>query len=711
MDPHVVLLEDDLELRSLVTRGLREEGFRVTSAGTAAEVLALVDGPRPDALVVDIGLPDADGRDVVQALRAQGLTTPVIFLTARDALTDRLSGFAAGGDDYLTKPFAFAELVARLHALVKRGGSDLVARVANLTLDPSAHAASCDGDDDRPHSDRVPPAGPPRCEARERRPAPPARRSGLGARSDRPRQHARRLHRPPAPQARAASRGARDRNGARRRLLAPVTRPVRLGVRTRLLLAAVGAVALALVIGVAAFNLFLGQRLSASATSLARAQAAAELSSLEIVDGKLVSPSGLEEGAAVGSPVWVFSGTTILEKPRVPASLTAAAAALAGGPERATRFKESLRLYALPVTNHGDRVGTVVAGVSLAPYNETATIALIGSLGLALLLLAAVALLSHWILGKALLPVSRMTDDAADWSAHDLDRRFNRASPTTSSPSSRQRSTRCSSASPRACAMSSGSPPSCPTSCERRSRGSQARASSLFAGSGPGTPTAQASRRYTRNAEQMTRTVEALVAAARQEAGLSRATSDARDGVRAAVEAVHGQAATAGIALSSSCPPGAVQVAIEPELLERIVQPLLENALRYGRSLVSVELGVNGTSALVTVGDDGAGLAPDETERIFEPGVRGSAAADEPRGAGLGLALARRLARTAGGEVSAEADGDGARVQDHAAACLRAPSARQRQWSADSRGGRSLDEVDVEPVRDMARGVSRMISL
>ena len=74
-----------------------------------------------------------------------------------------------------------------------------------------------------------------------------------------------------------------------------------------------------------------------------------------------------------------------------------------------------------------------------------------------------------------------------------------------------------------------------------------------------------------------------------------------------------------------------MQVAIEPELLERIVQPLLDNALRYGRSLVAVELGVNGTSALVTVGDDGAGLAPDETERIFEPGVRGSAAADEPR--------------------------------------------------------------------------------
>jgi two-component system OmpR family response regulator len=145
IDPYVVVLEDDLELRSLVTRGLREEGFDVTTAGSAAEMFDIVPGRRPDALVVDIGLPDADGRDVVQALRAQGEMAPVIFLTARDALPDRLSGFAAGGDDYLTKPFAFAELVARLHALMKRTGSDLAALVGNLRLDPATPAASCGG--------------------------------------------------------------------------------------------------------------------------------------------------------------------------------------------------------------------------------------------------------------------------------------------------------------------------------------------------------------------------------------------------------------------------------------------------------------------------------------------------------------------------------------------------------------------------------------
>ena len=145
IDPHVILLEDDAELRSLVTRGLKEEGFQVTTAPTAADLLRQIADADPDALIVDIGLPDADGRDVVQALRTQGIGAPVIFLTARDALPDRLAGFAAGGDDYLTKPFAFAELVARLRALIKRGGSDLAVEAGGLRLDPGTHAASYGG--------------------------------------------------------------------------------------------------------------------------------------------------------------------------------------------------------------------------------------------------------------------------------------------------------------------------------------------------------------------------------------------------------------------------------------------------------------------------------------------------------------------------------------------------------------------------------------
>jgi len=140
--PVVAVLEDDPELLSLLRRGLPEEGFVVETAASARDLLDRIAALDPDVLVVDIGLPDADGRDVVQALRAQGVGAPVIFLTARDALPDRLAGFAAGGDDYLTKPYAFAELVARLRALVRRGGADVALVAGALRLDPATHGAS-----------------------------------------------------------------------------------------------------------------------------------------------------------------------------------------------------------------------------------------------------------------------------------------------------------------------------------------------------------------------------------------------------------------------------------------------------------------------------------------------------------------------------------------------------------------------------------------
>src|SRR6185436_9080995 len=95
-----------------------------------------------DVLVLDIGLPDADGRDVCQALRARGVASPVLFLTARDALPDRLSGFHAGGDDYLTKPFAVAELLVRMRALLRRSGAEAPAPAAGggeVRLDPALH--------------------------------------------------------------------------------------------------------------------------------------------------------------------------------------------------------------------------------------------------------------------------------------------------------------------------------------------------------------------------------------------------------------------------------------------------------------------------------------------------------------------------------------------------------------------------------------------
>lgn len=138
----ILVVEDDDELRSVVGSGLREEGFVVDAVSNGADALERVDKTPPDMLVIDIGLPDTDGRDLCKALRARGIQTPVLFLTAKDALVDRIAGFDAGGDDYLTKPFAFVELVARVQAVLRRSGGDGALEAAGLRLDPLAHAVS-----------------------------------------------------------------------------------------------------------------------------------------------------------------------------------------------------------------------------------------------------------------------------------------------------------------------------------------------------------------------------------------------------------------------------------------------------------------------------------------------------------------------------------------------------------------------------------------
>jgi DNA-binding response OmpR family regulator len=144
MAHRILVVEDDYGVRDVVARGLREEGFDVTTALDGASALRTVERGT-DAVVLDVGLPDSDGRDVCQAMRARGVDVPVLFLTAYDGVTNRLAGFSAGGDDYLVKPFHVAELAARLRAALRRTGNDASLVVADLRLDPATHDLSLAG--------------------------------------------------------------------------------------------------------------------------------------------------------------------------------------------------------------------------------------------------------------------------------------------------------------------------------------------------------------------------------------------------------------------------------------------------------------------------------------------------------------------------------------------------------------------------------------
>lgn len=143
----VLLLEDDVRLAGLITRGLRRDGNAVDPAGTVEDARWLASESVYDVLVLDVMLPDGDGFGLCRELRSQGNWTPVLLLTARDAIDDRVRGLDVGADDYLVKPFAFAELFARLRALARRGSSERPSVLASgdLRLDPATRQVSVGG--------------------------------------------------------------------------------------------------------------------------------------------------------------------------------------------------------------------------------------------------------------------------------------------------------------------------------------------------------------------------------------------------------------------------------------------------------------------------------------------------------------------------------------------------------------------------------------
>jgi len=139
----VLVVEDAARLLEILTRRLRQEGYGVDGAGSGEAAVRMASVVPYDAIVLDIRLPDVDGFEVCRRVRAAGSWSPILMLTARDAVDDRVRALDTGADDYLTKPFEFPELFARIRALVRRGGARRPARLAvgRVVLDPAAHTA------------------------------------------------------------------------------------------------------------------------------------------------------------------------------------------------------------------------------------------------------------------------------------------------------------------------------------------------------------------------------------------------------------------------------------------------------------------------------------------------------------------------------------------------------------------------------------------
>jgi two-component system response regulator MprA len=146
----VLIAEDDRAVRESVVRALSYEGYEVLAAPEGAEAIQRVLNDKPDAIVLDVMMPNVDGLEVAARLRKAGIKTPILMLTARAEIADRVAGLDAGADDYLVKPFHLDELLARLRALLRRtgaSGSQDVLRVLDLTLDPSTREVTRDGRD------------------------------------------------------------------------------------------------------------------------------------------------------------------------------------------------------------------------------------------------------------------------------------------------------------------------------------------------------------------------------------------------------------------------------------------------------------------------------------------------------------------------------------------------------------------------------------
>jgi two-component system, OmpR family, sensor kinase len=422
----------------------------------------------------------------------------------------------------------------------------------------------------------------------------------------------------------------------------------------RLLATVVVGVGVVLAVILVASTLILRWELARDVSDALQVRADAELATLALTPGgaPLAPP---ESGTDLESRAWVFEGTRLVDGPRVNRELDRFAAGLAAAEAdgEVDVPGQQTRLLAVPVIDGGARVGTVVAGASLAPYERIARRALVGSIALALLVLVAVAIAAAFILRAALRPVAQMTREAAEWGERDLDMRFALGPPhdeiTDLAATLDGLLDRI------AAAMRHERELTGEISHELRTPLARIRAEIDLARRRPRTESEYraALDAVDEAAASLEATIETLMSAARAQAGEAPGTSDAGEIARTAVGACAHLAAERGLRLHAVPPRAPARTGVSMPVAARIVEPLVENACRHARARVSVGVVPEDEGVLIDVVDDGPGVDSAHLDDVFESGWQSGESPDHG-GAGLGLALSRRLARASGGDVTAE---------------------------------------------------------
>jgi signal transduction histidine kinase len=396
-------------------------------------------------------------------------------------------------------------------------------------------------------------------------------------------------------------------------------------------------------------NALLGWGLAGQADSVLQARAEATAITVDVSPTGAVTELEVQDDQALDVGTWIVAadGTLVEGPPGSSPRLDRAATDLAGSGRRSSEVVGDHRLFALPVTRGGAQVATVVTSTSLAPYRQLARLALWGSAAVALLLLVVVHLVLRATVGRALRPVQQMSEQAARWSADDVDRRFDREPRPTEL--AELAGTLDGVLDRLSAVLRHEQRLTAELSHELRTPLARLRAEvDLTRARRPQDEAVAAGlAAIDAAADDVQQIIETLLAAAR--AG-TRTAPGRCSPAQAVGDLVSVTTAPPGVHLAVDLA-GAGTVGVDAAVLQRLVAPVLDNALRYARSSVGVRSEPTSEGVLLVVSDDGPGVPAADTARVFDPGWRGDPDDGHP-GGGLGLALAARLTTASAGTIT-----------------------------------------------------------